>query len=289
MKAILQKVPVSPDSSFAVQEFRSSYFDVPWHFHPEYELVLVIKSEGKRFVGDHIANFAPGDLVLLGSNLPHWYRNDAAYYQNDPNLEAVSIVVQFTRGFIGDAFLQSPEAQKIRQLFDRAAMGLEIGGEARDRVSSMMKEFHSLEGMNKLLQLLTILNHLASSGECSALSHQQLTKLNIEDSKRINKIYEYVMQHFTEPISTEDVSNQVNMCSAAFCRYFKKRTQKTFITFLNEIRVGHACRLLANHDLHITEICYKSGYNNVSHFNRQFKALKNMTPQAFRKHHFNNF
>lgn len=287
MKAILQKVPVFTDASFAVQEFRSAYFDTPWHFHPELELVLVVQGTGKRFVGDHISNFGPGNLVLLGPNLPHWYRNDAAYYENDASLEAESIVVQFTQDFLGDTFFGLPETNAIRKLLEKTVMGVEIHGNTREKVTAMMFAMRETQGMERLLQLLSMLHTIAVSTEYRILSNQGATGINIKDSERINRIYEYVMQHFTDPIYLHEISAIVNMCPSTFCRYFRKRTRKNFTFFLNEIRIGHACKMLIEEDLSITEICFMSGYNNVAFFNRQFKAIKKKTPLEFKQAYHN--
>lgn len=283
MKAILQKVPVFTDASFAVQVFSSPYFDTPWHFHPEYELVLVLEGEGTRFVGDSIMDFAPGDLVLLGANLPHWYRNSAAYYTGNPALTAKSIVVQFSRDFLGHAFFALPEATDIRKMLDKANHGIRICGDTREKLSTLMHEMVNSHGMERILQLLSILHTAAESADYRLLSSRGPTGINMKDSERINRIHEFVMRHFTDPISTCEVSHAVNMSPSAFCRYFKKRTRKNFTHFLNELRIGYACKALQEDDHSITEICFMSGYNSISYFNRQFKAFKKKTPQAFKQ------
>lgn len=283
MKAILQKVPENSDSSFAVQEFDSGYFNTPWHFHPEYELVYILESEGTRFVGDKIDTFKPGDVVLLGANLPHWYRNDTSYYENDPHLKARSIVVQFNPDFLGETFLFSREMYEIHQVLQKAQRGLELYGNLSSEISKMMLAIRELKGMDRLLHLLLILNTISKSEEYNVLSNKgPSVGINTSDPKRLNKIYEHVMKNFTETITIEDVSSLINMCPSTFCRYFKKRTRSTFTHFLNEIRIGHACKLLIEEDLNITEICYRSGFNNISYFNRQFKTHKKLTPVAFR-------
>ncbi|WP_344977318.1 AraC family transcriptional regulator [Compostibacter hankyongensis] len=289
MKAILQKVPVTSDTSFAVQEFRSPYFSLPWHFHPECELVLITQGTGKRFVGDHIACFEPGDLVLLGPNLPHWYRSDAAYYEDNPELRAASLVIQFPPDFAGGSFLELPEAEDIGELLKKAVLGVEILGKTRRSVISMMQTLCNLKGMDRLLCLLAILNTVSASDEIRALSSPGVTGVQLKDSIRVNRIYEYVMSHYTKPIRLQEVAAVVNMSPSAFCRYFKTRTRKNFILFLNEIRIGHACKLLIEGDYSITEICYMSGYNNVAFFNRQFKALKGKTPKEFRREYLGRF
>lgn len=283
MKAILQKVPVSSETSFAIQTFRSPYFDTPWHFHPECELVLVIQGTGKRFVGDHIGHFEPGDLVLLGPNLPHWYRNDAAYYEKNPALEVRSLVIQFTKNFLGATFLELPETTPIRKLLEKSVMGIEISGTTRKEITRRIYHIQDLNGMERLLYLISILNTIANSEDINTLSGREVFDVNTNDTERINNIYEYVMRNFIRPIKLSEIAGIVNMCPSTFCRYFKKRTRKNFTAFLNEIRIGHACKMLIGNDYSITEICFMSGYNNVAFFNRQFKAIKKRTPKEFRQ------
>lgn len=287
MKALFQKVPKSFDSSFTVHEVKSAYFNRPWHFHPEYELAYILEGTGKRFIGDKISDFQPGDLVLMGSNLPHWYRCDEHYYHNNPLFKARSIIIQFNIDFLGDTFLLSPEMYEIHQILHKAQRGLELQGQLAHKVSKLMRELPLLNGLERLLHLLSILNAISKSDEYHILSNKGPSlETNTNDPKRINTIYEYVMDHFTEPITIEEASDLIHMCPATFCRYFKKRTRNTFTFFLNEIRIGHACKLLIEGDLSITEICYKSGFNNISYFNRQFKSHKKITPQAFRQEYY---
>ncbi len=174
MKAILQKTPTLVDSSFAIQKFLLSHFDVPWHFHPEYEPVLILKSEGKRFVGNNIKNFRPGDLVLLGSNMPHWYRNDSLYYEGHAELEAASIVVQFKPDFLGDSFFSIPETAAIKRLLQTAAMGLEIQGTVRKKAAEITEELVHMNGIERLLHFLSILNLLSHSLNMPPFRHRVL-------------------------------------------------------------------------------------------------------------------
>lgn len=220
---------------------------------------------------------------MIGSNLPHWYRNDAIYYEEREGLEAASIVIQFKYEFLGRDFLDTPETRAIKALLEEASLGLEIQGATREQARRMILQLPHLNGMDRLLHFLSILNLLSRSQEYITLSHQGNVSINAKDSERINRIYEFVMKNFRNPISIDEVSDLVNMCPATFCRYFKKRTRKTFTYFLNEIRIGHACKMLIEKDLSIAEICFASGYNNISYFNRQFKSIKKITPQEFKQ------
>lgn len=290
MHAIIQKVPTFIDSSFAIQEWKGPHFGVPWHYHPEYELVYISKSEGDRFIGDSIKRFRPGDLVLIGSNIPHWYRNDEIYYTENPTMkqEAVSLFIQFKLDFLGDNFFTLPETKKIKALLDNSQMGLEITGKTRQLVSNQMMEMTSLTGMDKLMQMLSILNILSNSYEMESLSIHESVGVNAKDSERINTVYEHVMRNIKKPISIQEVADMLFMCPETFCRFFKKRTRKNFTYFLNEVRVGHACKMLIEKDLSISEVCFTCGYNNISYFNRQFKLIKKMTPQVFKQAYRNN-
>jgi len=287
MKPILQKTPIFLDSSIAVQEFQAPYFYVPWHFHPEYELVLVLESEGKRFIGDNIKNFGSGDLVLIGPNLPHWYRSDASYYENNNKLRACSIVIFFTENFLGEIFLSLPEAIHIKETLQQSVLGLEIYGDTRKQISQMMIKILDSKGMDKLLSFLSILNILAKSNEFFSLSVAGPSNIREKDFESINRVYEYITKNFKKHISLNEISSVVNLSASTFCRFFKKRTRKTFKFFLNEIRIGHACKLLIEKESSIGEICFASGFNNISYFNRQFKAIKKTTPYLFKQEHLN--
>ena len=270
------------DYSFAAQRFRASYFETPWHFHPEYELVLILKGQGKRFIGDKITNFSGGDLILIGPNLPHWYRCDESFYHPDSGLVAESIVLQFKENFLGDAFFSLAESVKIRKMLDKSAGGLEIYGGTKEKVAELMLDILNKQGMDRLMLMLEILNIISQSDDQFVITTKSEVSLELKDSRRLSEVYDFVMSNFDKEISMEEVAEIAKMCPSTFSRYFKKRTRKTFMIFLNEIRIGHACKLMIDKDLNISEICFKSGYNNISYFNRKFKQIKNMSPKEFR-------
>jgi AraC-like DNA-binding protein len=192
-------------------------------------------------------------------------------------------VIQFSREFLGAAFFHLPETAAIRKLLDKAVQGISINGNTRTLLADKMQQMVHTTGMDRLLQLLSMLHIAAGATDNHLLSSRGASGINVKDAERMNRIYEFVMQHFTDPVSTYEVSQAVNMSPSAFCRYFKKRTRKNFTYFLNELRIGHACKLLQEDDRSITEICFMSGYNNISYFNRQFKTFKKKTPQAFKQ------
>lgn len=283
MKPVLEYLPRNARESFVVRFFEYPYYPTPWHYHPEYELVLVTESSGRRFIGDDISDFGPGNLAFIGPNLPHLYRNDDRYYRNDPSLKAKSIVVHFLEASLGNDMLRLPEAEGLRKLFDRSTRGLDIRGEANRIISEKLHELTALDGLERWLCLVRILGILASTDEYTHISRHAIQGENERENERLSRVIEYVMKSFRQEIRLDDVASAVNMTAPAFSRYFKKRTRKTFSDFVAEIRLGHASRLLQEDQLSVAEICFASGFNNLSNFNRQFRNFYKLSPMQFRK------
>lgn len=277
MKPQIQKIPLSEQSSFMADRFYTPYFETPWHYHPEYEVVLIIKGRGMRFIGNHIADYEVGDLCFIGSNLPHLYRKD------ESETVGGSLVIHFKEDFLGDEFATAPEMQKIKRLFEKATMGLQVNGESKLLICAMMNEMPELKGMDRLISLLRILNELASTEEYELLSSPEITGQNSDDSHRLNRVFDYVIKNFREDIQVSEVAKLANMSYSGFCRYFKNRTKKNFTHFVNEIRVGHACRRLIESDLSVDSIGYESGFNNKTNFMEQFRRIVKCTPYKFKK------
>lgn len=283
MKPVLEYLPRNARESFVVKFFDYDYYPTPWHYHPEFEIVLVTESTGKRFIGDQIGNFRPGDLAFIGPNLPHLYRNDRKYYQSGSGLRAQSIVVHFLMDSLGNDFLQLPESADLRELFERSGRGLDIFGQTNMRVQAMLFELLKLDGLPRWMKLLEILHVLAETDEYKTISHHAIKGQHEKDNDRLNKVLELVMQSFHQEIRMEDVARTVKMSPPSFSRYFKLRTRKTFSDFVSEIRLGHAAKLLQEENSSVAEICFASGFNNLSNFNRQFKRYYKMNPLRFRR------
>lgn len=279
MKPHIQKLPLSEQSSFVADTFVTPYFETPWHYHQEYELTLIIRGNGKRLVGNHVSNYGEGDLDFLGPNLPHWYRKEDAEEQGG------SLVIHFTEEFLGQGFLQIPEMQRVLLLFERSKMGLHITGDTRQLVAEKMYRLLNLSGMPRLMCLLSILECLSGSAEYTMLSSPSMDKLNTRENNRLQKVFGYVMDNFKNEINIDDVARIALMSPSGFCRYFKSATKKTFSQFVNEIRVGHACKQLMNRNYNVSYVCYESGFNNMANFNKQFKKIVNETPLRFRQKH----
>ncbi|MBN9381847.1 MAG: AraC family transcriptional regulator [Chitinophagaceae bacterium] len=283
MKPVLEFLPKDGSESFLVNEFDFKYYPTPWHFHPEYEIVLITNSTGKRFIGGNISNFKPGNLAIIGSNLPHLYRNDAAYYKPNSRSRATSIVVHFLENSFGDHFLSLPEMKKIKQLLIKSLRGLEMTGKTNKIVSEKLFELVKMSGCSRFLKLLEVLHIMSESKECHFISEEAITGANEKESERIDKVLKFVMVNLGDDITLPDVAKVANMSENSFSRFFKQRTRKTFTSYLNELRLNQAAKLLIESDKTIVDICYECGFNNLSNFHRYFKRMYDTSPLHYRK------
>ena len=278
----LLKVIPSQDGSVQIRHEQARYFANPWHFHPELELTLVLKSTGTRFVGDSIGYFTADDLVLLGSNLPHYWKNDNQYYRSeDKNAEA--IIIRFAEDFMGKEKFTLPEMQELQELFLKAKRGLLIKGNTQRRVKKLMTQMLSQNGLLRLITFLQILNLISISDDIAYLTSKGFNcHLNPRHENRMNTVYNFLTSHYREKINLEDIANQAAMNPSAFSRYFKQCTGKSVTEFLQERRLGHACKMLIQTNKNISEIIYDSGFQSQTHFNKLFVKVNNLTPAAYR-------
>ncbi len=271
------------ESPLTVKEVRVPSFSVPWHFHSECELVLVLDSYGKRIVGDHIGNFMAGDLVFMGPDLPHVWYNDPEYHQRNSTLTAHAVVVYFKPEWLSHSFFGLAEATRLSELLVHAKRGMHISGPTQRQISRKMETLPGLQGLKQVIELLGILDILSHSRDFQYLASVGFThSFNETDVQRINRVYQYVLQHFNRKIGLEEAARIANMTPNAFCRYFKTRTQKTFSSFVNEMRVSYACKLLLSKDYSVTEICFESGFQNLTNFNKFFKLFTGQSPRNYR-------
>lgn len=284
MKAVVKKSAIPATKSFVMKELVAPYFDRNWHFHPEFQIFLVLEGRGTRFVGDSIQSFREGDLVFLGPNLPHLWRSDNEYLDKNSSLQTHGVVVYFQEDLLGGCIYEKEELEILDQLFKRAKQGLEVKGATSRRVSELIVELLHMTGVESIIQLLRILNALAVSDECTELAHVGYVNPNKEaDADRMSRVYEHIMLNFKGKISLEEISAVANLSQSSFNRYFKSRTNKSFSDFLSEVRIGHACKLLHEQDMNISQVCYESGFNTLSNFNKQFKELMGTTPLCYKK------
>jgi AraC-like DNA-binding protein len=271
------------NSSFTTKASEYPYFLKIWHYHPELELVVILKSEGTCFVGDSIEKFEVGDIILLGSNLPHMWLNDEGYFNRDSNNGAKAIVVHFKMDYLGKTFFETPEMNHLLKLFERAKYGLKFlktdKSFTRD-IQNMLK----LKGFEKTMAFLHILNKLANHKHTLSLASAGfLNSFKTTKNETQDKVQAYIFKNFNKTITLEDIAQVANMNPSAFSRFFKRMNHKTFSRYVTEIRIGYACKLLLENKFNISRICYESGFNNISNFNRQFKLIMKCSPSSYIK------
>ena len=280
MKSIVQKSAIPHSKLLVVKRLEELNFDPSLHQHPEYQLFLVLKGWGTRFIGDNIKPFKPGDLVFTGPNLPHLWRNDPDTKKSSKTL---GIVIYFPQNFLSEIINSKEEMENIRLLFEKAGRGLEIYGKTNKMVNKMMQELLYAKGVSRLIILLQILNTIADSTDSHPITHVNYIPINNKtESDRMNKIYRYIMKNFRNKISLEVIADLINMTPSSFSRYFKSRVNKSFSDFLKELRIDYARKLLNENKISINSVSYDSGYTTLSNFNKQFKEVTGKTPLQYR-------
>jgi AraC-like DNA-binding protein len=282
VKPVFEQTPRAQWESFHCEVVRGDSYHAAWHFHPEYQLTLVIRSSGHRLVGDHIAPLHAGDLVLVGANLPHvWQQDENRNGYSTPAVHAV--IVRFLETFAGKDFLEIPEMEPVLRLLRRSGRGLQATGKTREIVAEKMRKLPDLEGLERIGGLLSVLDTLARSKELKAIASPDfLPTLDRSDQERMRRVCNYINTHLTGSIDRAKVAREAHLSEGAFSRFFKLRTGKTLPQFVNELRIGRACRLLVDNEAKITEVAFECGFPNLANFNRRFLEITGFSPRSYR-------
>lgn len=282
MRAHYEKVTTG-GASLLICERVDTEFAFKWHYHPEYELTLIVDSQGQRLVGDGIADYGPGDLVLLGPNLPHSWRSGPMRLGSRRRHRAV--FAQFRQDFLGKEFFQLGEMKPVLHLLERSTGGLAFGHTKTGRaVAKRMVELPALSPGRRVTHLLDILLELSAESEATVLSsHRVRPMCRVEDQRRIERICKYIHDRYEDAIDFRALAGRMSLDQTSLCRFFKRATGRTLTAYVNELRVGAAAQLLMDTDLSILDICFRSGFGNYSNFNRQFKRMKGYGPRALRQ------
>lgn len=289
MNPHLLKVIPTPNYSFSIRQDIVPYFYNRWHFHPEVELLHVQKGTGIQFMGDAIHRFKKDDVILVGANLPHYWRCDEQYFQKKSPIKAQATVVHFKEDFWGNVFLDLPENKKIKSLLLQARRGISITGSTKQFVINKLQEMLLAVESERIILLLHILQKIADAKNRKLISSSGFEP-NIEEkvTERINAIYNFSLQHFKEKISLKKIAEVSNISPNSFCRYFKMHTRKTYNLFLQELRIGYASKLLIENKLNITQIIFECGFNNATNFYKSFKRINGKTPFEYQKEFMNH-
>ena len=280
LQPTLKKVEPNFGSSFVLRNFSaSSQSEVPkWHYHPEIEIVYIQSGEGQRHIGNHVSNFYNGDLMVIGSNLPH-YGFPTRLTGNHRE-----IVLQVNVDSFGKEFLNMVELADITRLFEQAKLGLSFHGETKRRIGECLQTMFRMNSFEKLMELITVLHDLSISKEYEILNAKgNFLHASGNDLQKIDIIYAYVHNNFRNRILLKNIADDVNMTIPALCRFFKRSTGKTIVQFTNDYRITHSCQLLCQRDDNISNIAFVCGFQNVSNYNRAFRKTTGMSPSEFRK------
>jgi AraC-like DNA-binding protein len=277
MKPLVEHLPLSNDTSFVARTHRTPNFEVNWHQHIEYELILFTEGAGLSFIGNYVGEFEVGDIFFLGANLPHTFKKSG-------NFTTSAVVVHFRKDFWGDQFIHLPETKQILHLLELSLQGLKITGRTKELLNPLLRSLEHETGFKRIITLCECLNTLATLSEFSTLSTQEVKDVNNKNRERIDRIFQYTMENFKDPIPLSIIARLADMSIPAFCNYFKKSTRKKYIDFLNEVRIGYACKLLiGDTTITVEAACYESGFNTIANFNKQFLKVKGMQPSKYRK------
>lgn len=278
MKAEFEKIINRPNHSFTVKMVEVAKrldFTIAYHYHPEFELIWTQESHGKRYVGNNIADYKPGEVIFMGKNLPHsWMTTE----------HSVQMVVQMREEFLGQDFISAPECYPIRNLFAESYRGIQYFGKTRERVQRKMKKLYEEQSFGKLLILLEILYDLSQSDEFEYLSTEGCpTSVKRKEFERVHILYNYIHENYQNELMLDKAAKLLNMAKSSFCKFVKRKTKKTFSQLVNEVRLSKATELLVDTDHSITQICYESGFNDPAYFFRQFGKYFGTSPKQFRE------
>ena len=281
----LKKVKAGINEMFEVLYVNDSHFFSYWHYHPEYEIMLIQKSSGTQYVGDNVCPFSEGDIVFLGPNIPHIFRNPPEYFDPKSKKKAKATVLYFSEKIVNSDFFDLPEMQSIKKLLAQSKNGIKIHDDSKAKVATKFLRCVKSTNEERIINFLALLQFIASEAKFKTLSSSGfMNHTDDKDLNRLNDVFDHILNNFHENINLTTVAEIANMSPTAFCRFFKKHTNKTMVTFLNEIRIGHACKLLIeDENMNSSQICFECGYNNLTNFIIQFKNLKGVSPLNYRQ------
>lgn len=284
-KVISFQIPKSEKTFIQYQEDRGRHFYNKLHQHPQAQLTLILEGRGQFLVGDYVGRFEPGDIYLLGENIPHVFRSDVDYFKEESTLTVAGNTVFFDFKVLGKALEEVEEFHELGKLSERITGSFQLQGEMRKKVANLMIGFGDFTGINKLQQSLAILSLLDFySYDLKALNQIPVQRtMNERDGKRMDQVMRFILDNSTRHISLEEVADQAYMGKEAFCRFFKLRTRRTFTQYVQQLRITEAKKLLLETEMSISQISFQVGFQTLSHFNKAFKKLTDMTPKDWRK------
>jgi AraC-like DNA-binding protein len=283
MSALLETRLLKENESFFIGVFQDNLEKSTWHYHNNFEISFITEGTGKRIVADSIEEFQPGDLVFLGSNLPHvWIADKEPRVFSNRTLEMVFL--QFTSTVLSPQLLALPEFKNVKKAMELSERGIQIVDQTLNEVSEIMLQLPYLKNFERMVQFFRMMDIIGESqSNITLASEDYLRKRFNPGNKRIATIHEYLMNNYREEVNLKTLADLVNMAEGSLCRFFKENMGSTLFEYLNRIKIELSCNLLMDNELSIIEVGLDSGFNNLSHFNKQFKRIIGMPPSQYRK------
>ena len=279
-----EKVIPDNESSFKASVFNKKHFTSPWHFHPEFEVVMIEQGDGLCFCGDYTGKFYPGDIGVFGKNLPHFYLSDNRFYKDDCKEGCKSIYIQFREEILPADYKHMPGFKAMHHILKESERGISLSSGGNEKLIELIRSLPDIKGFEKVMKLYTLLDVLGKSTEYTLLASHNFRNNDFSQDAVYQKVILYINKHYQREITLEELADIACMNRSALCRRFKKIAGKTIFEFLNEFRIVYACKLIANTDLNISTIAYDCGFNNIAHFNSLFKTHTNHTPKSYRNY-----
>lgn len=284
MKTIMnERLPISKTSPLNVRFYDYNHFTYPLHFHSEYEIIYIKESTGTRFIGNSIAKYEAGDILFIGSNLPHFLKSDEVYHSNANDLRVKGTIIHFEKEFMYYAINYYPHFIKIKNLLQESQRGIYFAKGHFQKLQDLLERIPLENGLNQMMLFLEILKEMSETAEKQTISTTDFVNETIYDTARIDKIISYLNKNYTRHISLDEIASFAAMNSSAFCRYFKSKTGKSFKNYILDMRIGYACKLLLMEDVSVSQLSSQCGFETISHFNKTFKKNTGFVPSHYRK------
>jgi AraC-like DNA-binding protein len=284
MRTIMnERLPISKSSPLKARFFDYEHFTYPLHFHTEYEIIYIKEGTGTRFVGNNITKYQAGDILLIGSNLPHFMKSDEVYHSGNTDLRVKGTIIQFEKEFMYYAINHYPHFLKIKNLFQESHRGIYFAAGSFPKLQHLIEKIPLENGLNQLMLFLEILKEMSETDNRQTISTTDFVNETIYDTARIDKIMSYLNKNYTRNVSLDEIASFAAMNASAFCRYFKSKTGKSFKNYILDMRIGYACKLLLMEDISISQLSSECGFETISHFNKTFKKNTGYVPSQYRK------
>jgi AraC-like DNA-binding protein len=284
MRAIMnERLPISKSSPLKARFFDYEHFSYPLHFHSEYEIIYIKEGIGTRFLGNSITKFEAGDILLIGSNLPHFMKSDEAYHSGNTDLRVKGTIIQFEKEFMYYAINHYSHFIKIKNLFQESQRGIYFAAANFPKLQDLIEKIPLENGLNQMMLFLEILKEMSETENRQTISTTDFVNETIYDTARIDKVISYLNKNYTRNVSLDEIASFAAMNSSAFCRYFRSKTGKSFKNYILDMRIGYACKLLLMEDISISQLSSQCGFETISHFNKTFKKNTGYVPSQYRK------